>query len=161
MHDGLLLGEKLRRRGMDVDSFCSLCHMEQEVPSHLFRDCVMIANFWRSSVLAPFWPSSSSGSFANWCACFVRNLSRASSYKHLLDTFVSSLWAIWIVRNDMRFRYAPWDPGALLVISQGWMDRCSAVWELHHRCHAQSSVHTLSLVSSAMSHPHSSFLNWV
>nr|XP_021851943.1 uncharacterized protein LOC110791500 [Spinacia oleracea] len=126
LHDGLPLGAKIRLRGMDVDPMCSLCHSEEEVPSHLFRDL-------ETSVVAPFWPCSDSCSFVSWCVCFMRKLSKSSSSLHLLDVFVSSLWAIWIVRNNMCFRLAPWDPGALHVILQDLMVRCSAVHDLRRR----------------------------
>lgn len=96
LHSGLPLGGKLRLHGMNVDPYCSLCHTEQEVPSHLFRDCPMISHICEHSSFAPFCPPSTSRSFSNWCACFVSNMSASSSSIHLLDRFGSLMWTIWV-----------------------------------------------------------------
>lgn len=50
----------------------------------------------------------------------------------------------------MRFRNAPWDPGVLTVISQGWVDRCSAVRQLRDRCSSHVSTPALPLVTSVV-----------
>lgn len=62
----------------------------------------------------------------------------------------------------MRFRNVPWDPGAVTVISQGWLDRCSACRQLRDRCSSHVSTLALPLVASAMdsSKPVGDFRFW-
>ncbi|XP_021839316.2 uncharacterized protein [Spinacia oleracea] len=123
LRHGLPLASVLQKRGLPVDPTCSFCHLFPEDAEHLFRDCPLIHQFWASSPVHLFLPSAS-GSPESWCLAFMSNCSSASSRYELFDHFIVILWSTWILRNNVRFRDASWDPGALMVLSTSWKLRC-------------------------------------
>ncbi|XP_021847973.2 uncharacterized protein [Spinacia oleracea] len=127
LRHSLSLASILQMGGMPIDPACSFCHQFPETFEHLFRDCPLITQFWAASSSLQVLLPNPSGSLENWCMGFMANCSSSRFHQALLDKFISLLWSVWILRNNIRFRNAVWDPGALSALLVSWTVRCSEV----------------------------------
>lgn len=113
---GIPVGEVLVRRGIPVFSGCLFCGQTEESVTHLYRDCVHVQPFWLGGPLGCF-VSPLVGSFQDWCVGGLLNILNHKAGLSMPDDFFNLLWAIWLVRNDVRFRSVPFFP---LSISFAW-----------------------------------------
>ncbi|XP_021734037.1 uncharacterized protein LOC110700742 [Chenopodium quinoa] len=130
LHDALPLLATLFSKGLPVDPVCTFCCLDLETTSHLFRDCPFIRILWNSTLLSLNGTLPESTSFTEWVVSVVSYFRRSKDLVSL-TSFVSLLWAIWIVRNGCVFRQAIWSPSLFHHLSQDWTDRVVQAQEFH------------------------------
>ncbi|XP_074318424.1 uncharacterized protein LOC141655234 [Silene latifolia] len=105
VHGILPIADMLIRRGMPINSSCSLCHKDRETVSHLFRDCDFVKRIWAACLLGIHSEVSSHIPFCTWFESFLRQLACSTlGNNYLLLQFPLTLYAIWKHRNNVIFR---------------------------------------------------------
>ncbi|XP_021758574.1 uncharacterized protein LOC110723529 [Chenopodium quinoa] len=130
IHAGIPVASALAVRGVSVDSTCCFCRREQETINHLFRDCDFVTPLWvRSS-----FHFNSQGllhlPFLQWFSVMVSLLAAAKDWENLVQ-FFSLLWAIWLSRNNVRFRQQAVSPDDVLLLASQWNVRGRQAQDSH------------------------------
>lgn len=105
---------RLRKRGLGVDTLCSVCKTIEEFAEHLFRGYSVVKHVWRASSLG-----INSGSnivpIGLWVSIF---LSYPWKHETMDDNrnlcFAATLWSIWIHRNEAIFKGRPPNPTRII-----------------------------------------------
>ncbi|XP_021756627.1 uncharacterized protein LOC110721746 [Chenopodium quinoa] len=127
---GIPVASILAIRGISVDLVCCFSRRKQETVDHLFRDCDFVAPLWvRSS-----FHFNSQGllhrPFLQWFSVMVSLLAAAKDWENLVQ-FFSLLWAIWLSRNNVRFRQQIVSPDDVLLIASQWKVRGMQAQDSH------------------------------
>lgn len=93
----------LRQRGLDVETTCRVCHRDDETLDHIFRECKVALDLWRSLGI----PRSKKATFSLPLNEWIR--SNLCSYELLANglewtfVFAQALWCLWKQRNRYIF----------------------------------------------------------
>ncbi|KAL2900397.1 hypothetical protein RDABS01_025479 [Bienertia sinuspersici] len=124
-HNVLPTRDNLVKRGMDVNQECGFCG-EKETADHLFINCEVTKRVWSSSTLglrSPSCPSLGTSSwFKNW---FVYLYKISDSHQQIWPSYVATLWAIWIHRNNITFRKEKANPKEIMRLAEAETERWS------------------------------------
>uniref|UniRef100_A0A803MKK5 RNase H type-1 domain-containing protein n=1 Tax=Chenopodium quinoa TaxID=63459 RepID=A0A803MKK5_CHEQI len=95
---------------------------------HIFLNCPFTRRLWVCGPLG-IRITDYDSSFHQW---FISLLLSVISLKNWdgLDSILSSTWAIWILRNNIRFRQAIWSPHVVFQIAQDCINRSLAARDL-------------------------------
>ncbi|EOY15823.1 Uncharacterized protein TCM_034780 [Theobroma cacao] len=126
---------ELFKRGLiDINtSFCTLCNAELETSSHLFFTCSVAWNIWmhNCSLWGLSWvhPGDATSFFVSW----QNNKPPYGSPEIWHMLFFSTLWSIWLCRNEILFQGKHLDVNQLqdiiLVRLAHW---CKGKWPVNH-----------------------------
>ncbi|XP_021740295.1 uncharacterized protein LOC110706650 [Chenopodium quinoa] len=119
VHDALPSMEVLSQKGIPVNLTCVFCHNYVESRDHLFHDCPFIGSLWYSIDWGSFPKPDSLLPFLDWFMGIVSGLSSARFWA-ILDYFFGVCWAIWLTRNNVRFRSAVYSPNSVLALALDW-----------------------------------------
>ena len=120
--------ENLAKRKILVPIECHFCGTQYETMEHLFRDCQFSIKIWMTTMgirpsTQPMIPLD------KWIKNFMKVLKDRDSHEepHNNDsratTFISTLWAIWLHRNEIVFRGSNPSPDRIMQIFQESMSR--------------------------------------
>lgn len=105
LHNGIATKVDLDRRGIHVSLFCDLCDNQEEDAQHIFRFCGIAKQSWRGEVLSLHLEYNDSMSFKEWFMFYIRQFhSQDGKNSHRTVYFISTLWALWLVRRNRVFR---------------------------------------------------------
>ncbi|XP_021751699.1 uncharacterized protein LOC110717342 [Chenopodium quinoa] len=145
LHDALPMEPLLHSRGFPVDPVCAFCHQEWEEVSHTFRDCPAVRSLWQSGTLGVCWDLWQFFQFGEWLADTISRFYSHKFWKGIMSLF-AILWAIWLSRNQLRFRHAVWSPRTIEGLAEDWFHRCvqSQDWKKSVLGSCSPSSHVLS-----------------
>ncbi|XP_074298055.1 uncharacterized protein LOC141628864 [Silene latifolia] len=99
-------GSEASKRNLPWNYQCKLCASfddQIESPEHLFRDCKIASHFWSGCPLGIRSSIGANVSIQTWVINWISFLIKdSSSFSCIL--FVSTLWRIWCLRNDLLYR---------------------------------------------------------
>ncbi|XP_056698746.1 uncharacterized protein [Spinacia oleracea] len=103
--NGIPLKTNLERRGIILDTKCDFCEEYCEDAQHIFRLCKLAQDVWRSSMLGILSNINESLSMQDWILNYIQLfISVDGKFSDRVVTFIATLWAIWITRNERVFR---------------------------------------------------------
>ena len=118
MNNAMPMADNLiKRRITNINPACSFCNNHTETLSHLFRDCEFSQRIWSAS-LGIVATQGDHLSIQDWIRNFL-NLFRKKKQKEerkIESDFISTLWGIWIHRNEIIFNKAKKNPSRILDI---------------------------------------------
>ena len=84
LHNSIMTGDNLKRKGWEGPSRCSLCNHAEETIEHLFISCEFTKEVWRIMIgpAADNLPNSVMDVISNWISLSPFNLSKKSLLKH-------------------------------------------------------------------------------
>lgn len=95
----------LFRRGVCHSNHCPICLEENDDCRHLFRRCPLATATWEKNQLPNQWLDNYSLQFMDWLMAVIFCYKGVGgTHGDLIPSFVSTLWAIWITRNNQVFR---------------------------------------------------------
>ncbi|XP_074278455.1 uncharacterized protein LOC141602045 [Silene latifolia] len=105
MHNALPTKDLLIKKGLQLPSYCVLCNRYPETADHLFRHCETTQRIWRSGELGLRASINQQIALQKWMSDFVIYFLKndRGSSQYCTTMFCSTLWAIWLARNDMEF----------------------------------------------------------
>lgn len=113
----LALNVNLCKRGILVHKNCHLCGKEEEDERHLFRDCVITKHIWRSSDLGISAEDARNISINNWIINFLTYIWKEDGpASPRANSFVATIWSIWIHRNSVVFKRSKPNPESIMEI---------------------------------------------
>ncbi|XP_048491491.1 uncharacterized protein LOC125492811 [Beta vulgaris subsp. vulgaris] len=109
----------IKRKIREVNPIYCLCNMQDETMTHLFRDCEITQRIWRSSMgitanqgthlLIPEW-------IKNFLNLFRK---RKKENRDIMEIeFISTLWGIWLHRNEVIFKDSSTNPKRIMEITK-------------------------------------------
>ncbi|XP_021733404.1 uncharacterized protein LOC110700204 [Chenopodium quinoa] len=122
LHDALPLSSTVCPKGLPVNPVLIFCHSDLETVSHLFRDCPFISPLWEQGPLTLDGRLLQAKPFNEWFTNLMSDFQRSKNFGGLVS-FVSFLWAIWLMRNQCIFRQAVWSPSMTFHLSADWVAR--------------------------------------
>lgn len=115
MHRALAMKNRLRKRGIDVDTDCCLCKRHEENETHLFRDCFVADLIWKTSPLGIITHNSQHLDVRDWIPNFLSYFWKEDVHDSpRARLFVAVLWAIWLHRNEVTFRKVGFNPSSIM-----------------------------------------------
>ncbi|XP_021721997.1 uncharacterized protein LOC110689524 [Chenopodium quinoa] len=105
LHNGLAIKSELHRQGVPIqDVSCDLCGAQTEDFNHLFRECRIARAAWRGGCLNIHSQLHGYHSISDWIQYYIRLLiSQDGISSSNISTFVGTLWALWLFRNNRVF----------------------------------------------------------
>ncbi|XP_074266165.1 uncharacterized protein LOC141588633 [Silene latifolia] len=103
----LPIGQEFYKRNIEVDSSCSMCGGDQramETSEHLFRDCGLSSRIWAGSDLGIRVEGAGGVPISDWICNWIRYLTKRDEGTREVILFVTTLWALWTVRNKIKFQ---------------------------------------------------------
>ncbi|XP_074283358.1 uncharacterized protein LOC141607909 [Silene latifolia] len=116
MHNTLPTKELLLQKGLQLSHRCVFYKQYPETADHLFRLCEVAQVIWKSGDLGlrasmnPHIPLQQW--ISDFIAYFLKNDRHDYGYRTIV--FCSTLWAIWLARNDIKFRQKNVNPIQIL-----------------------------------------------
>ena len=109
MYNKLLIVDNLNKTGIEGLSRCALCNFDSKTTSHLFLQCSLSQQAWRSILLplfAHFRPPNSLGQLlVGWNSLFPGSLRKKPILKLLWNSIPKNLyWHIWLAKNRSIFK---------------------------------------------------------
>ncbi|KAL2929656.1 hypothetical protein RDABS01_035066 [Bienertia sinuspersici] len=124
-HNVLPTRDNLVKRGMEVNQECGFCG-EKETTDHLFINCEVTKRVWNSSTLGLRSPSCSSLDTSSWFKNMFVYLHKISDSHHQVwPSYMATLWAIWIHRNNITFRKEKANPKEIMRLAEAETERWS------------------------------------
>ena len=99
LHQGIAVGEALRKRGCIVENVCPMCGELNEIVNHALLTCPEVNNIWKSSPLRLEVGSLEVHSFMDWV---IRTRMKVTN-PDWWNLFWSLLWGVWLRRNAWVF----------------------------------------------------------
>ncbi|XP_048498238.1 uncharacterized protein LOC125496736 [Beta vulgaris subsp. vulgaris] len=124
----------LKRRIPGIKQMCCLCNSHNETPVHLFRDCVMTQRIWSTS-LGIVASNGNHLTVQEWIKNFLnlfKKRKREDSLRMEID-FISTLWGIWVHRNEIIFKGASPSPGRIMEVITDHSRRSYCIREKRER----------------------------
>ncbi|XP_048503164.1 uncharacterized protein LOC125498892 [Beta vulgaris subsp. vulgaris] len=120
MHNAVPTAENLCKRSiLQVDTNCRLCKTKRETTQHLFRDCEISKRIWKAS-MGIVTDQSAQISIQDWIRNFLNLLRKkkknADADQNAEAQFISTLWGIWVHRNEIIFQETRTNPSRILEI---------------------------------------------
>lgn len=117
---------KLFDRKIGSNFSCSVCGEEAETRDHLFMECLIATNVWRT--FPSFFSSLQAGmSFVDWVEEILTKFSHPE-----IEIFCTIAWFIWRHRNEMWTNTGPREASQILMkATQYAMEFLEAVSEAH------------------------------
>ncbi|XP_074266604.1 uncharacterized protein LOC141589883 [Silene latifolia] len=106
LSNSLPTGSEASKRNLPWNYQCKLCaSFDNQIESleHLFRDCSIASHFWAGSPLGIRSSIGANVSIQAWVINWISFLIKDSSPNSCI-LFVSTLWRIWCLRNDLLYR---------------------------------------------------------
>ncbi|XP_021750858.1 uncharacterized protein LOC110716530 [Chenopodium quinoa] len=122
LHNALPTAEVLALKGIPIDTTCVFCHVSSESVGHLFRDCPFSSSLWDSMDWGSLPKPDTSFPFSAWFSGIISSFAKAKHWL-ALDCFFGICWAIWLTRNNVRFRSAVYSPHFVLDLAWEWSTR--------------------------------------
>ncbi|XP_010684120.2 uncharacterized protein LOC104898717 [Beta vulgaris subsp. vulgaris] len=116
----------IKRQIRGINPACCLCKKEMETTTHLLRDCSIAQRIWSSSMGIV----ASQGShlpIQSWIRNFL-NLLKKKKGEQALEMeirFISTLWGIWVHRNEVIFKESSVNPRRIIEIINDHILRAS------------------------------------
>eukprot|EP00253_Pinus_taeda_P029236 PITA_29236 len=113
-HHRILNEDRLRKRGVNGPSRCSLCEDHEEIATHLILSCKFAAALWKeassplNSDFTP--PNHCSNLFANWMCMYPGGTQNPHIKTAWLALPKITCWHIWLERNQRIFNDKKSDP---------------------------------------------------
>ncbi|XP_048491411.2 uncharacterized protein LOC125492741 [Beta vulgaris subsp. vulgaris] len=105
----------LAKRNIPISVNCSICHQFPEDERHLFRDCDISSRIWSASALGINTRSSEYIPIEDWIRNFLQLFWREDGVKsERVREFVTTLWSIWLYRNNVEFKSLFEHPSVIL-----------------------------------------------
>ncbi|XP_021846130.2 uncharacterized protein [Spinacia oleracea] len=105
LHNGIATKANLGRRGVQLSTVCDECNAGDEDLQHLFRFRKFAQDVWRSGSLAIHSNFNEAMSFQEWFLFYIRRFqSQDGKNSPRCLYFMSTLWILWLVRNNRVFR---------------------------------------------------------
>ncbi|XP_074283561.1 uncharacterized protein LOC141608108 [Silene latifolia] len=120
MHNALPTKDLLTKKVLPLPPFCILCKRFPETADHLFRHCEITQRIWRSGELGLRSSMNRHITLQQWISDFVSYFLKndCEGGQFCITVFCSTLWAIWLARNDMEFREKDATPLQVLIRSK-------------------------------------------
>ncbi|XP_021760606.1 uncharacterized protein LOC110725434 [Chenopodium quinoa] len=133
LHNAFPTADVLALRGIPIDATCIFCHGSSEYVVHLFRECPFTSRLWNSLASTSSPLPEVPFLFSDW---FTSIITSYASSKHwlALDRFFGMCWAIWITRNNVRFRSVVFSPQCILDLALEWSVRSGKAREMAACC---------------------------
>ncbi|XP_010684738.2 uncharacterized protein LOC104899272 [Beta vulgaris subsp. vulgaris] len=107
----------VKRKIREVNPICCLCKTQEETATHLFRDCTISQRIWSSSMGI----SATQGThllISEWIKNFLNLFKKKKKDigEDIEIDFISTIWGIWIHRNEVIFKGSSPNPGRIMEI---------------------------------------------
>ncbi|XP_048494745.1 uncharacterized protein LOC125494904 [Beta vulgaris subsp. vulgaris] len=114
LQNSLAVNCNLAKRNIPISVNCSICHQFPEDEKHLFRDCDTSSRIWSASVLGINTRSSVYIPLGDWIRNFLHLFWREDGLNsERVREFVTTLWSIWLYRNNIVFNNLTEHPMAI------------------------------------------------
>ncbi|XP_021744869.1 uncharacterized protein LOC110710838 [Chenopodium quinoa] len=133
LHNALPTTDALALRGIPIDATCVFCHGSSELGVHLFWECPFTWRLWDSIACDSFPSHEVPLPFSDWFTSIITGYATAKHWL-ALDRFFGMCWAIWITRNNVRFRSAVYSPHCVLELASEWSARSGTTREIVGCC---------------------------
>ncbi|XP_056685577.1 uncharacterized protein [Spinacia oleracea] len=109
----------LQKRGVTTDVACPFCNQAPETEAHIFRLCPLARMVWRSSQLGINSDSQASVPIQEWLVNFLHYFyNQDGKNEERVVQLISTLWGIWLHRNEIIFRGMSANPERILELAQ-------------------------------------------
>ncbi|KAF8391564.1 hypothetical protein HHK36_023870 [Tetracentron sinense] len=129
MKNALPVKANLKRRKMNQEAVCPLCHLKEETQWHLFATCEVTKRFWFASPLTIRSDLLTFRSLQEWLVAWflpIRHNQIISDSTRLenntLFYWAFTLWQIWKARNDVVFNKRDFQFHEILKAISHYMD---------------------------------------
>ncbi|XP_021725676.1 uncharacterized protein LOC110692614 [Chenopodium quinoa] len=123
--------------------------------SHIFQQCDFTCLVQATHHLEAIRSLPMDRDFCTWSTATISELAKAKNWNGL-DDLISFWWAVWLTRNNLRFRSEVFSPAGVFAIAANWSSRSKEARELSDLCQAScpqgfgglgcSSHHALGLL---------------
>ncbi|XP_048494760.1 uncharacterized protein LOC125494913 [Beta vulgaris subsp. vulgaris] len=130
----------LKRNITGVNPICCLCKIHDETLAHMLRDCQITQRIW-SGDLGIVVGNGKHIKIHEWIKNFLNLFKKRRKEECLIleVDFISTLWAIWVHRNEVIFRGINPNPERIMMIRKDHSVRFYVLKERQHRHPANSS----------------------
>ena len=116
----------LRKRKIQVDRECKFCQSQPESLEHLFRDCQFSNRIWMVTMgIKPL--IGAHVKIGDWIMNFINLIKKKDAEmrdaeiqdenkEDNVETFIITLWAIWMHRNEIIFKFSSPNPRRIVGI---------------------------------------------
>ncbi|XP_021746475.1 uncharacterized protein LOC110712334 [Chenopodium quinoa] len=122
LHNAIPTAALLRLKGLPIDPMCVLCGWDPKSVEHLFRDCLFTKMIWGKVAWSSLPNLVTASPFYIWFVEFVSSLADVKNWG-CLDNFFGLCWAIWLTRNNFRFRSEVYSPQTVLDLASTYSKR--------------------------------------
>ncbi|XP_021865192.2 uncharacterized protein [Spinacia oleracea] len=124
LHNGIATKVNLGQRGIQLSMICDLCGMGDEDNQHLFRFCEIAQQVWRNGALVIHSEFNETMSFKEWFLFYIRLFQRQDGKNSpRCIYFISTLWGLWLSRNNHIFRKEATTVSAVLAFIKIGLDQ--------------------------------------
>lgn len=118
MHEILPTLSLLQKRGMQVESKCKWCGIEEENFIHLIWECSLANNWWHFHHAWYHLPPFTSQKISQ----VLLTLDKGKDSLGKLTCFCATLWLIWLTRNNKMFNGITTEQGVIehLIKNKAW-----------------------------------------
>ncbi|XP_074284127.1 uncharacterized protein LOC141608682 [Silene latifolia] len=142
--NSLSCGEEALKRDLSWNFQCLTCNSDPpstESLCHIFRDCPFAARIWFASPLGIRSCSGDTIPIQQWIINWPRFFKKNDNFASTISAFVSSLWHLWCLRNQIRFHDSPANlDGTLRLINTDAINNSWANTQLQGQSSSQSLV---------------------
>ncbi|XP_074306364.1 uncharacterized protein LOC141641608 [Silene latifolia] len=130
MHNALPTKELLLNKGLQLSPQCVLCKRHPETADHMFRHSEVAQLIWKTGDLGLHPSMNQHIALQRWVPDYISCLQKNDRHRYEFSStvFYSTLWAIWLARNDIEFRKMNVTPHQILNLItwrtiNGWMEK--------------------------------------
>ncbi|XP_021724328.1 uncharacterized protein LOC110691696 [Chenopodium quinoa] len=134
LHNGLPTAAVLVSKGVPINAACGFCHQHPETISHIFQHCEFTCLVRSSHYLEVIRALTLDRDFSTWFADLISGFVTAKDW-HGLDEILAFFWAIWLTRNNLRFRSEVYSPAGIYAMTASWLSRSKEAKDLSDRLH--------------------------
>lgn len=135
LYNGLAFKDNLQLRQINVNPSCVFCGHSMQDAQHLFRFCGISRHVWASCTLGKSQSSPSNLDFR----LFILNKHQDGNTTTRSVLFISILWSIWVVRNEVIFRGSNAGPSDIMAKITQVIDNHST-FEIHQQLNRNSTI---------------------
>ncbi|XP_056697676.1 uncharacterized protein [Spinacia oleracea] len=114
----------LRRRLVSVEGVRPMCKVCQETAEHFFRECPISSRIWQARGLGICGSTSPSIGLGSWVVNFLALFFKQDGQdNYRAIEFISTIWSIWLHRNEVVFKNNPCSPERIMGLENEWSSR--------------------------------------
>ncbi|XP_021743897.1 uncharacterized protein LOC110709956 [Chenopodium quinoa] len=115
--------------GVPLDTICGFYHRHVEIVAHIFQQCEFTSLIRMSHPLVVLRTLTLDCDFNVWLTEAVTSFATSKDWSGL-DCLLAFLWAIWLTRNNLRFRSEVYSPAGIFATAATWVARSKEARDL-------------------------------